>query len=79
MQFGDSSLDFELVVWLTPEAVKRPSMEQAEYLWEIRTSLAQHPREVPFPQRAVHFRSVFGLKDELARKWLDESRNPTKP
>lgn len=79
VKFGDSSLDFELVVWLTPEAVKRPSMVQAVYLWEIHSSLAEHDLEVPFPQRDVHFRSVFGLKDELARKWLDQSRGPAKP
>lgn len=76
VKFGDSSLDFELVVWLTPEAAKRPSRVQAAYLWEIHTSLAQHAIEVPFPQRDVHFRSVFGLKDELARKWLEQSRTP---
>lgn len=79
VKFGDSSLDFELVVWLTSEAVKRPSRVQAAYLWEIHTSLAQHAIEVPFPQRDVHFRSVFGLKDELARKWLEQSRTQAKP
>ena len=79
VKFGDSSLDFELVVWLIPEAVKRPSMVQAAYLWEIHTSLSEHNLEVPLPQRDVHFRSVFGLKDELARKWLDQSRGTNKP
>lgn len=79
VKFGDSSLDFELVVWLTPEAVKRPSRVQAEYLWEIHSSLAEHQLEVPFPQRDVHFRSVFGLKDDLARQWLDQSRTGPTP
>jgi potassium-dependent mechanosensitive channel len=79
VKFGDSSLDFELVVWLTPEAVKRPSRVQAEYLWEIHTSLENHKLEVPFPQRDVHFRSAFGLKDELAREWLDRSRPGATP
>ena len=79
VKFGDSSLDFELVVWLTPEAVKRPSRVQAEYLWEIHSSLAEHELEVPFPQRDVHFRSAFGLKDELARQWLDQSRSGPTP
>lgn len=57
--FGDSSLDFELVVWLTPEAVKRPSAVQADYLWEIHTSLYEHKIEIPFPQRDLHLRSGF--------------------
>jgi potassium efflux system protein len=64
VQFGDSSLNFELVVWLTPEAVKRPSAVQAAYLWEIDTKLRKYNIEVPFPQRDLHLRSLFGQKDE---------------
>lgn len=59
VSFGDSSLDFELVVWLIPEAVKRPSAVQAAYLWEIETKLKVHGIEVPFPQRDLHLRSGF--------------------
>ncbi|HEY3778912.1 MAG TPA: mechanosensitive ion channel domain-containing protein, partial [Rhizomicrobium sp.] len=33
--FGDSALNFELVVWPTVEAVKRPSSMQAAYTWAI--------------------------------------------
>ena len=29
--------------------------------------------------RDVHFRSVFGLKDEQARQWLERSRQSSKP
>lgn len=63
IQFGDSSLNFELVVWLKPEAVKRPSGVQADYLWEIDTKLKKFGIEIPFPQRDLHLRSVFGVKD----------------
>ena len=76
IRFGDSSLDFELVVWLTPEAVKRPSAVQAAYLWEIHSALEQHGIEVPFPQRDLHLRSVLGLKDEAARTWLERRETP---
>ena len=65
--FGDSSLNFELVVWLTPEAVKRPGSVTAAYLWEIDTKLNEYGIEIPFPQRDLHLRSVFGLKDDAAR------------
>lgn len=61
VNFGDSSLDFELVVWLTPEAVKRPGAVQADFLWEIETSLADHDIEVPFPQRDLNLRGGFDL------------------
>jgi potassium efflux system protein len=63
VEFGDSSLNFELVVWLTPEAVKRPGAVTAAYLWEIDTKLRQYDIEVPFPQRDLHLRSAFGRTD----------------
>lgn len=75
--FGDSSLNFELVVWLTPEATKRPSAVRAAYLWALETALRRHGLEVPFPQRDLHLRSVFGLDQEAARVWMrDHSRDP---
>jgi len=57
--FGDSSLNFELVVWLLPEAVNRPSAVQAAYTWEIETALSKAGIEIPFPQRDLHLRSGF--------------------
>lgn len=47
---------------------------QAAYLREIHGALAEHKLEAPFPPRDERFRGVFGLKDQLARKWLDQSR-----
>lgn len=57
--FGDSSLDFELVVWVGREAVHRPGNTRARYLWEIETSLREHGIEIPFPQRDLNLRSGF--------------------
>ena len=57
VNFGDSSLDFELIVWLTAEAVKRPGAVNADYLWEIETALRKYGIEIPFPQRDLHLRS----------------------
>lgn len=74
VKFGDSSLDFELVVWITAEAVKRPQAVQAAYLWEIHTALQENGIEIPFPQRDINLRTFFGLKDDAARKWLGQSR-----
>lgn len=71
VQFGDSSLNFELVVWLKPEAVKRPAAVQAAYLWEIDTKLAKYGIEIPFPQRDLHLRSLFGQKDEAGIEYLN--------
>ncbi|WP_425410504.1 mechanosensitive ion channel family protein [Hyphococcus sp.] len=54
--FGDSSLDFELVVWLTGEAVRRPGAVNAAYCWAIETALAKYEIEIPFPQRDLHIK-----------------------
>ncbi|MEM5517911.1 mechanosensitive ion channel domain-containing protein [Henriciella sp. AS95] len=56
--FGDSSLDFELVVWLTEEAVKKPARVKADYYWELHTALYKYEIEIPFPQRDINFRNV---------------------
>lgn len=55
--FGESSLDFELVIWLHPEAVKRPGAVTADYNWAIETALSENKIEIPFPQRDLHIRS----------------------
>ncbi len=79
VKFNNSSLDFELVVWIGPEAVKRPAGVQAAYLWEIHTALYANKLEIPFPQNDVHFRSFFGLKDEDAKRWFEQRLQPTNP
>jgi len=55
--FGDSSLDFELIVWLTSDAVKRPGAVNADFMWAIETALGKYGIEIPFPQRDLHVRS----------------------
>jgi potassium-dependent mechanosensitive channel len=55
--FGDSSLDFELVVWLKPEAVMRPGAVHADYCWAVESALKKYGIEIPFPQRDLHIRS----------------------
>lgn len=68
--FGDSSLEYELVVWLRPEAVKRPATVHAAYCWAIDDALRDAGIEIPFPQRDLHLRSVFGLEGEDARRFM---------
>jgi len=68
--FGDSSLDFELLIWMGAENIRRPGAVKAAYLWEIHTALYKYEIEIPFPQRDLHLRSFFGMKDESARDFL---------
>ena len=56
-KFGDSSLEFELVVWVGAESVGVPGRTQARYLWAIDDELAKRKIEIPFPQRDLHIRS----------------------
>jgi small-conductance mechanosensitive channel len=69
-RFGDSSLDFELVVWPTLDAVKRPGAMFAAYNWALEDALRKHGIEIPFPQRDLHIRSLFGREGEAARAVL---------
>lgn len=57
VEFGDSSLNFELVIWVGNELMSRPKRTQALFLWEIETELRKHNIEIPFPQRDLHVRS----------------------
>ena len=58
--FGDSSLNFVLGVWVSPEQVKRPTALQSDYLWAIDDALRKYNIEIPFPQRDVHIRTQVG-------------------
>ena len=74
VNFGESSLDFELVVWIKPDSVKRPAKVNADYNWAIETALAKYGIEIPFPQRDLHFRS-----GELPIKLTEEiKKTPSK-
>jgi small-conductance mechanosensitive channel len=55
-QFGESSIDFELVVWST-EMSHRPSRFKSDLNFAIEQKLREAGIEIPFPQRDVHIRS----------------------
>ena len=62
--FGDSSLNFELLVWPTAEAVKRPAAMHAAYTWAIADALDAAGIEIPFPQMDLRIRSVLGREGD---------------
>jgi small-conductance mechanosensitive channel len=68
--FGDSALNFELVVWPRLEAVKRPNAMQAAYTWAIDDALRKAGIEAPFPQQDLRIRSLFGEEGDAARRTL---------
>lgn len=62
VEFAESSLNFELVVWLTAEATKRPGAVKAAYIWALDNALRQYGIGVPFPTTDLNIRSLFGLQ-----------------
>ncbi|MBO9543629.1 mechanosensitive ion channel domain-containing protein [Caulobacter sp.] len=64
--YGESSLKFELVVWPTVEAVRRPAAIFAAYTWLIDDALRGAGIEIPYPQRDVRLRGLFGEEGEDA-------------
>ncbi|RZJ95805.1 MAG: mechanosensitive ion channel [Brevundimonas sp.] len=68
--FGESGLDFELLVWPTREAVKRPAAMHAAYTWAIADALDGAGIEIPVPQTDLRLRSLFGREGDAALKAL---------
>ena len=66
VEFAESSLNFELVVWLTAEATKRPGAVKAAYIWALDNALRDYGIGVPFPTTDLNIRSLFGLQGREA-------------
>lgn len=64
--YGDSALKFELIVWPTLEAVKRPKAMNAAYTWAIDDALRSAGIEIPYPQRDIRLRAFFGEEGDEA-------------
>ncbi|WP_346838654.1 mechanosensitive ion channel domain-containing protein [Microbulbifer sp. SAOS-129_SWC] len=57
MEFGDSALNFKLVVWINSNMVSPLGDPYALYNLELLRELNERDIEVPFPQRDLHVRS----------------------
>lgn len=73
--FGDSSLDFDLLVW-TREPEKQSPLRSDLY-YRIEQTLRHHKIEIPFPQRDLHLRSthIDELLKSLRELGLDRGGN----
>lgn len=55
--YGDSAMNYELVVWVQRDLTINPASTQARLLWALDDELAKRQVEIPFPQRDLHVRS----------------------
>jgi len=77
--FGDSSLDFELRVWISD--VRDRLRVRSELCQEIDRRFREAGVEIPFPQRDLHLRSVAGkilheLEDRPRKRGADTDTSP---
>ena len=56
LEFGDSSLNFELAVW-TISMARTPTRFRSDLYFAIERKLRENQIEIPFPQRDLHLRS----------------------
>ncbi|WP_457595771.1 mechanosensitive ion channel family protein [Hydrogenimonas sp.] len=70
---GDSSVDFELLVWIKGGEILYPRRTTSRFLMLIYDALYEAGIEIPFPQRDLHIRSVDGgIPLRLVEKRDDE-------
>jgi small-conductance mechanosensitive channel len=56
-EYGDNSMNYELVVWADRVLTTRPASTHAKLMWALDDELARRGIEIPFPQRDLHVRS----------------------
>ncbi|WP_038057398.1 mechanosensitive ion channel family protein [Thermodesulfobacterium hydrogeniphilum] len=75
-EFGDNSLNFELVVWIRQSQVRKALIGiKSEYYYAIYKALVEAGIEIPFPQRDIHFKSLSPQILEALNEILKKNSN----
>lgn len=69
--FGTYGLNFELVVWPTVEAVKRPAAMNAAYTWALAEALEAAGIQTAYPRVDLRLDSLFGREGDEALSALN--------
>jgi small-conductance mechanosensitive channel len=67
LEFGDSSLNFDLRVW-TSDYITKPKILRSDLNFAIRKKFKERGIEIPFPQRDIHIRSTLQTQQTPRRK-----------
>jgi small-conductance mechanosensitive channel len=73
VEFGDSSLNFLLLVWVNRQGAKRPTRTRSAYLWALETKLREYGIEIPFPQRDLNLRSGWPPAPATGQQLTDQA------
>ena len=68
VDFGESSLDFLLLVWVNRQGARRPTRTRAAYLWALESKLTEYGIEIPFPQRDLNLRGGWPARKQAVEK-----------
>ncbi|MEO8124144.1 MAG: mechanosensitive ion channel domain-containing protein [Burkholderiales bacterium] len=55
--YGDSAVNYELIIWADRSLATHPGSTHAKLMWALDDELARRGIELPFPQRDLHMRS----------------------
>jgi len=76
-KFGESSIDFELVVW-SQEMSNRPRRFRSDLNFAIAKKFKERGIEIPYPQRDLHFRGgTVRVKVATQDRGGEVEKNPT--
>ena len=67
-EMADSSVNFDLLVWVKGDKLHKPKRTISEFLVVIYDALYANHIEIPFPQQDIHIRSVDGDIPILTKK-----------
>lgn len=68
ISMADSSLNFELLVWIHGHATGRLGGTMSECLFALHQGLVDHDIHIPFPQRDIHVKDAAGLMSAPSAK-----------
>ena len=72
IEYGNSSINFELLIWIDVRVTPRRNVRSALY-FEIFEEFRKGGIEIPFPQRDIHIRSTLE-KDEVAQQKIPQPK-----